>query len=106
MSVFYFDPAIHIWLTSLGVSVVIGIALILSVSNGQTSRADRWTIARLFMMPFCVSSFSALVKDQGFILIVSPRWQEDVLATGLCAVFVACIWLIKLPVAKQNFQKS
>jgi hypothetical protein len=104
MSACYFDPAIHIWMTSLGVSVVIGIALILSVSNGNHSRPDRWTIARLFMMPFCVSSFSALVKDHGFILILSPHWQEDALAIGLCAMFAASVWLFKLHNAKQTFQ--
>ena len=104
MSVFYFDPAIHIWLTSLGVSIVIGIALILSVSNGNNTKPDRWTIARLFMMPFCVSSFSALVKDHGFILILSPKWHEDGLAIGLCAAFVTGVRLIKLHNAKQTLK--
>jgi len=38
-------------------------------------------------MPFCVSSFSALVKGHGFILIFSPRPGEDLLASALCAGF-------------------
>lgn len=90
MCTFYFDPAMHIWLTSLGVSSIIGIALILSISNGRQPRPDRWTIARLFMMPFCVSSFSALVKDHGFILFLSPKWQQDATALGACLIFLAC----------------
>ena len=95
MCMFYFDPAIRIWLTSLGVSSIIGIALILSISNGKQPRPDRWTIARLFMMPFCVSSFSALVKDHGFILFLSPRWQQDATALGACLIFVACTRVAK-----------
>lgn len=95
MSTLYFDPAIHIWLTSLGVSVVIGIALILSVSNGKSARPDFWTRARLFMMPFCVSSFSALVKDQGFILILSPTWKEDLLAIALCGLFLLIVSVLR-----------
>lgn len=91
MIALYFDASIRIWLTSLGISAVIGFALLLSVSNGNT-RHDFWTVARLFMMPFCVSSFSALVKGQGFILMLSPRAVEDALALSLCALFLAVTW--------------
>lgn len=83
---FHFDPTLRIWLTSLGISAVIGIGLILSVSGN--GRPDFWTTARLFLMPFCVSSFSALIKDRGFVLIFSPIWREDVLALAVCAAFV------------------
>jgi len=95
MSTLYFDSSIHIWLTSLGVSAVIGIALILSVSNGSSSRPDFWTTIRLFLMPFCVSSFSALVKGQGFILVLSPRWREDVLAALSCLAFLCLVHSLK-----------
>jgi len=95
MITLYFDPALHIWLTSLGVSVVIGIALILSVSNGVSAPADFWTKARLFMMPFCVSSFSALVKNQGFILILSSKWTEDFTAIAICLLFIGGVRLLK-----------
>ena len=104
MCVLYFDPAIHIWLTSLGVSIVIGIALILSVSNGNSASPDFWTKARLFMMPFCVSSFSALVKGQGFILILSRNWREDMLAIALCLVFLGGVWLLKRYTVEQSNQ--
>ena len=102
----HFDAAVHIWLTSLGISVVIGFALLLSVSNAGGARRDFWTTARLFMMPFCVSSFSALVKDQGFILILSPRWFEDVLALSLCAVFLATTGLLKSLAASNRITAS
>lgn len=87
MAVLYFDPAPGLWLTSVGLSAVIGIALTLSVrAPGGGDR--RWQVFRLFLIPFCVSSFSALVKDRGFIIIFSPRLAEDALAGGLCLVFL------------------
>lgn len=106
MVILHFDAAIHIWLTSIGVSIVIGIALILSISNGSDTRHDFWTRARLFMMPFCVSSFSALVKDQGFILILSPRWQEDVLALLMGAIFLIITYFIKRKRLLQRIQET
>jgi hypothetical protein len=83
----YFDPSARLWLTSLGLSVIIGVALYLSTAGSGTTkvRLDRWQIFRLFLMPFCVSSFAALVKGKGFILIFSPRPEEILLAAGLCA---------------------
>ncbi len=94
MVIFHFDPAPRLWLTSLGISVVIGIGLILSVSGN--GKPDFWTTVRLFLMPFCVSSFAALVKDRGFVLIFSPVWREDLLALGACAGFVLLCYLARL----------
>ncbi|MES2570443.1 MAG: hypothetical protein V4710_10370 [Verrucomicrobiota bacterium] len=82
----YFDPSPALWLTSAGISGIIGIALVISTSGGRT-RLDRWQIFRLFLMPFCVSSFSALIKGRGFFLVFSPRIIENVAALTLCAVF-------------------
>jgi hypothetical protein len=92
----YFDPSPRLWFTSLGLSSIIGVALFLSATAGATKvRLDRWTIFRLFLMPFCVSSFSALVKGKGFILIFSPNPNEILLAIGLCALFCGSVWLVK-----------
>jgi hypothetical protein len=99
----YFDPSPRLWLTSLGLSVIVGIALYLSATAGATkARLDRWTIFRLFLMPFCVSSFAALVKGKGFILIFSPNPQEILLAIALCALFCAMVWAIQRGAPRQN----
>jgi hypothetical protein len=92
---FYFDPTLHIWLTSLGISVVIGFGLMLSVASGANTRHDFWTVARLFIMPFCVSSFSALVKDQGFVLILSPVLPQNLIALGSCGVFLLLCYSLR-----------
>ncbi|MDN4501749.1 hypothetical protein QX776_05020 [Alteromonadaceae bacterium BrNp21-10] len=92
---FYFDPAIKIWLNSLGISLVIGIALMLSVSKSKEAPTDYWQTFRLFMMPFCVSSFSSLIKDQGYILILPPKVEEQAVSVGACVLFIALIYSIK-----------
>lgn len=93
---FYFDPAPRIWLNSAGISVVIGIALVLSVTGPGASRPEPWQIARLFLMPFCVSSFSSLIKGQGFVLIFPPRVNELIACVGVCLCFVLVVSLLKV----------
>jgi hypothetical protein len=91
----YFDASLRLWLTSLGLSAIIGFALYLStVSGASTVKLEFWQIFRLFLMPFCVSSFAALVKGKGFILIFSPNMEEIGLAVGLCLALCATVgWL-------------
>jgi hypothetical protein len=90
----HFDTSASIWLNSLGISVVIGIALILSVGGGSVRQTDPWQMFRLFLMPFCVSSFSSLIKGKGYILVFPPNHSEAILSIGSCiafAVFVATL---------------
>lgn len=91
---FHFDPSPKLWLNSLGISVVIGVGLLLSVSR-PAGRPDYWQTARLFMMPFCVSSFSALIKGQGFVLIFSPDPRELAISFALCALFIGAVLLLR-----------
>ena len=82
----YFDPHPRVWLTSLGLSVIVGIALTLNAASGSSSaRPQPWPVFRFFLTPFCVSSFASLVKDRGFLLIFSPHWEELAVAAGACA---------------------
>jgi hypothetical protein len=46
-------------------------------------------------MPFCVSSFAALVEGRGFILVFSPHPQENLLALGCCAAFCVSVAGVK-----------
>ena len=87
----YFDASPRLWLTSLGLSLIIGCALFVSTTASPKNSVtlDRWQIFRFFLTPFCVSSFSALVKGEGFVLIFSPRPGEIGVAVALCALFWA-----------------
>lgn len=92
--IFYFEPTLKIWINAMGISAVIGTALVLSVSASD-SKVDYWQTFRLYLMPFCVSSFSSLIKDQGFIVIISPKPQETILAILSCVIFLLIIGAIK-----------
>ena len=93
----YFDPNPQLWLTSLGLSGIIGFALYLSTAGSGTRAVnlDRWQIFRLFLMPFCVSSFAALVKGRGFVLIFSPDAREIFLAVTLCSLLCLLVYHVK-----------
>jgi hypothetical protein len=87
---YYFDPRLSLWINSLGISLVIGAGLILSVMPAGGIRAmDKWAVARLFMMPLAVSSFAALIKDHGFTVIFSSKLAENAVAAAACAAFIA-----------------
>jgi hypothetical protein len=91
----HFDPAPAIWLNALGISGIIGVALYLSVREPGKSPPDRWTVARLFLMPFCVSSFSQLIKGRGFVLVFPPDLHEIGVSLAACAAFVAAVLIVK-----------
>jgi hypothetical protein len=95
MRYFEFNP--RLWLTSLGLALIIGMALYISTTSTGSGRVklDRWQTFRLFLMPFCVSSFSALVKGRGFILIFSPDPNEIILAIVLCLLLCATVAVLK-----------
>jgi len=110
----YFDPDPALWLTSAGLSLIIGIALNLnaragaraSVSGGRDAVLDgatgssagtisRWQTIRFFLIPFCVSSFSSLVKGRGFVLVFSPQPAELAVSVAACALFCLAVALAR-----------
>ena len=91
----HWDATPAIWLNALGISAIIGVALYLSVREPGKPPPDRWTVMRLFLMPFCVSSFSQLIKGKGFVLVFPPDLHENAVALVACAVFVSLVFLVK-----------
>ncbi len=87
----HFDAAPAIWLNALGISAIVGVALYLSVREPGKPPPDRWTVLRLFLMPFCVSSFSQLIKGRGFVLVFAPTWRENLVALACCAAFLLLV---------------
>jgi hypothetical protein len=91
-----FDPSPSLWLTSLGIAAIVGVALLLSTTAGADGvRLRFWPTARLFLMPFCVSSFAALVKGRGYILIFPPGLRENLVAAGCCAALCLGVLVVK-----------
>jgi hypothetical protein len=97
VAVRYFDPSLRLWLSSLGISAIIGTGLYLSTAHGGRTRTrlEPWQIARLYLMPFCVSSFAALIKGQGFVLVFYPTLADNASAALGCSAFVAAAALAK-----------
>lgn len=93
----YFDASARLWLTSLGLSLIVGFALYVSTVTAGSNKVklDFWQTFRLFLMPFCVSSFAALVKGKSFVLIFSPKIEEIALAAGLCLTLCAVVAVLK-----------
>ena len=93
----YFDPSPVIWLTAMGMSALIGIALVCA-TKVQGQGMERWTVFRLFLFPFCVSSYSALIKGKGFILVFPTEPRSLLAGLAACAAIVtlrsACRWLV------------
>ena len=92
---FHFDPSVKIWINSIGISAVIGTGLMLSVSSSKGER-DHWQAFRLYLMPFCVSSFSALIKEEGFIVFISPNIKETIVSVSCCVLFLLVIFVVKV----------
>ena len=93
----YFERDARLWLTSFGMSLIIGVALYISTTAAASVRGPLgfWPTVRLFMMPFCVSSFAALVKGKEFVLIFPTRPSDLLWGFGLCAAFCAAVAVVK-----------
>lgn len=93
----YFDPSVRLWLTSVGISAIIGTGLVLSTAHSGPGavRLGRWQLFRLYLMPFCVSSFAALIKGRGFFLVFHPDVAGNAEALGACAAFILSVQLLK-----------
>ena len=93
----HFDPRLRLWLTASGLSLIIGTALLISTRSATrgVTQLDRWQIFRLYLMPFCVSSFAALVKDAGYYLIFPPSWRVNLIGLIAMGGFVGLVAALK-----------
>ncbi|HHJ35316.1 MAG TPA: hypothetical protein ENJ87_06090 [Gammaproteobacteria bacterium] len=101
ISVIYFDSDAKIWISALGISAIVGFAFVLSTTCWPINikALDRWQTLRLFLIPFCVSSYSSLIKGKGFMLIFPPDIKTNGTAILAIVIFVGLIQLSKqLPV--------
>jgi len=89
MVTLHFEASPRLWLNALGMAAFVGTALMLSVRHGGGPAREFWRVFRLYAIPFCVSSFSALVRDDGFYAIFAPSADENLIALAACALFLA-----------------
>ena len=93
----HFDPSPRLWASSLGLSAVIGSGLYLSTAYAGPARRTLgfWPVFRFYLMPFCVSSFSALIKGHEFVFIFHPELADNLLALLLCGLFCGLVTALK-----------
>ena len=98
----YFDSSLRLWLTSFGLSLIIGFALYISTTSAGAKKVqlEPWQTFRLFLMPFCVSSFAALVKGRGFVLVFSRNPFEIAGALTLCLLLCTSVVVLKRKMRK------
>lgn len=94
---YYFDGDILLWRNSFGLSLIVGVALVLATGPLSFVRIAQnyWGVMRLFLCPFCVSSFSSLTRGKGFLLLLSPVLEENLVAMGCCLCFCALVYGLK-----------
>lgn len=97
---FRFDPSPSLWVNSLGISLIIGTGLVLSVAKPAGQKIDRWQTFRLFLIPFCVSSFSALIKGHGYVFVFSSEPMELMKSTAACAAFLLATYALRKTLGK------
>ena len=97
----YFEPLFSMWVSSIGIAVIIGFALNLA-TNQKAQIRDRWVVYRLYIFPFCVSSYSALIKDKGFFLLFPTELKPITIATVSCLSFLSFTFLCRRLHKKQN----
>lgn len=100
MVVSYFRPDPRLWATSLGIGLIVGCALMLCTGPITLDRFRNrfWESLRLYICPFMVSSFSALIADQNFVLIFSSEWQNNSTAIAAVVAFLLLPKIIKLSI--------
>lgn len=93
--IIYFTPSLKLWSSAIGISSIIGFALVLS-TNQQGAKQDIWGKIRLFVFPFCVSSYSATIKDYDFILLFPSNTDHLLIASLACLLFLSVVFCLKL----------
>jgi hypothetical protein len=103
-----FEARPRLWLNSLGLAAIIGTALLISTraSSKGTTDLDRWQTFRLYLMPFCVSSFAALIKDVNYLLVFPPSMRENLVGVGLMTAFVLAVLVLKKANRPERESKS
>jgi len=96
-AIHYFDPTPTLWASSIGLSAIIGTGLYVSTAYAERSRRvlGFWPVFRFYLMPFCVSSFSALIKGHGFVLIFPPDLESNVRGFAFCSGFAMLVFVAK-----------
>ncbi len=96
--------SLAVWLNAAGIAAAIGVILAANaIPPGQQWRdLGFWPLARFFLIPFCVSSYSAVMNRIGLVLIF-PIAVEDNLTGAAAIVGFLLICLAARAVASRDY---
>lgn len=82
------SPAV--WLNSAGIAAVISVILAANAIPVGRNWQDLgfWPLARFFLIPFCVSSFSAVMNKAELVLIFPRNLADNLVAAGAVVLFL------------------
>jgi hypothetical protein len=89
----YFDRSPMLWINALGMSAVVGTALRLGVAG---TPGDGWRTFRLYLTPFCVSSYTALSRPHGFVLVFPHDLRAIAIALAPCIALLVFARLARI----------
>jgi len=77
------------WMSAAAIALIVGSILTVNAipATGRMRSLERWTVFRFFVIPFCVSSLSAIAARNDFALIFPQELWDNVVAVGAGAGF-------------------
>ncbi len=99
-----FEASVQLWATALAMSGIVGFALYLNAMDKGNERINlgRWQIARFFLIPFCVSSYSAIAKVNDFVFVFPRSLTQLIAASILCCSIVLFTAILQHTVKKRG----
>lgn len=99
-----FDASVQLWATAFAMSGIVGFALYLNAIDKGNERINlgRWQTARFFLIPFCVSSYSAIAKVNDFVFVFPRSFTQIFGASILCCSIVLLTFTLQHTVKKRG----
>lgn len=84
------DP--RVWLGAAGIAAVVGVMLTANAipAGGSWREPGFWPTLRFFLIPFCVASFSSVMREVGLVVIFPRHLPDNLWAGGAVGAF----WLL------------
>lgn len=81
------------WVNAAGIALVVGLMLTANAipAGGTWRQLDRWSLRRFFLIPFCVSSFSVVMRDTGLVVIFPRNLADNLIASAAVGVFLLAV---------------
>lgn len=82
------DP--RVWLGAAGIASVVGVMLAANAipAGGSWRGLGFWPALRFFLIPFCVASFSSVMREVGLVVVFPRNLPDNLWAGGAVTAFL------------------